>query len=35
MPDSVAVAADEIIRCDNDPSKGEHGSFQISAEGGR
>lgn len=35
MPDSIAVAADEIIRCDNDPSKGEHGSFQISAEGGR
>ena len=35
MPDVVTVAADEIIRCDNDPSLPEHGSLQIMVEGGK
>jgi predicted phage baseplate assembly protein len=35
MPDEVAVGASQIIRCDNDPSLGEHGSFSVTVEGGR
>jgi hypothetical protein len=35
MPDSVAVAADQIIRCDNDPSVPEHGSIKVSILGGK
>ncbi|MDQ6867038.1 MAG: hypothetical protein M3178_00965 [Pseudomonadota bacterium] len=33
--DAVSVAADEIIRCDNDPSLPERGSFKISVMGGK
>lgn len=35
MPGAVTVATNQIIRCDNDPSLAEHGSYQISVEGGR
>ena len=35
MPSTVTVATDQIIRCDNDPSLGEHGSFHVTVEGGR
>jgi hypothetical protein len=35
MPDLVAVAPNEIIRCDNDPNHAEHGTFSITVEGGR
>ncbi len=35
MPSTVSVATNQIVRCDNDPSLAEHGSFQISVEGGR
>jgi hypothetical protein len=35
MPDLVAVAFNEIIRCDNDPNHAEHGSFTVAVEGGR
>ena len=35
MPSTVAIAANQIVRCDNDPSKAEHGSFHITVEGGR
>jgi hypothetical protein len=35
MPDVVAVATDEIIRCDNDPSFPEHGSLKITIRGGK
>lgn len=35
MPSLVAVATNQIIRCDNDPSRAERGSFQITVEGGR
>jgi hypothetical protein len=35
MPDLVAVASNEIIRCDNDPNHAEHGTFAITVEGGR
>jgi hypothetical protein len=35
MPDAVTVAASQIIRCDNDPSRAEHGSFRLRVEGGR
>jgi hypothetical protein len=35
MPDAVSVAVDEIVRCDNDPSLPERGSFKISVMGGK
>jgi len=35
MPSTVTVATDQIIRCDNDPSRAEHGSFHVTVEGGR
>jgi hypothetical protein len=35
MPGTVAVATNQIIRCDNDPSQAERGSFQVNVEGGR
>jgi hypothetical protein len=35
MPDVVAVATNEIIRCDNDPSVPEHGSLKIKIRGGK
>jgi hypothetical protein len=35
MPDTISVAADEIIRCDNDRSLPERGSFRISVKGGK
>jgi hypothetical protein len=35
MPDVVTVGADQIIRCDNDPSAPEHGSIQVSIAGGK
>jgi hypothetical protein len=35
MPDVVAVAPDEIIRCDNDPSLPEHGSINLRVNGGK
>ena len=35
MPGTVAVATNQIIRCDNDPSRAERGSFQVNVEGGR
>lgn len=35
MPDQVTVGASQIIRCDNDPSRAEHGSFSVSVKGGR
>jgi hypothetical protein len=35
MPDVVAVASNEIIRCDNDPSFPEHGTLNITIRGGK
>jgi predicted phage baseplate assembly protein len=35
MPDVVTVAPDEIIRCDNDPNFPEHGSLNITVNGGK
>ncbi|HEX5453985.1 MAG TPA: hypothetical protein VFX06_09345 [Stellaceae bacterium] len=35
MPDAVAVATNQIVRCDNDPSRGERGSLKVNVEGGR
>jgi hypothetical protein len=35
MPSAVTVAVDQIIRCDNDLSRAEHGSFRVAVEGGR
>jgi hypothetical protein len=35
LPDSVTVAADQIIRCDNDPSTPERGTFRITVLGGK
>jgi hypothetical protein len=35
LPDSVAIAADQIIRCDNDPSAPERGTFRITVLGGK
>ena len=35
MPDVVDVAADQIIRSDNDPSVPEHGSIKVSILGGK
>jgi uncharacterized phage protein gp47/JayE len=35
MGDTVAVGADELIRCDNDPSLPEHGSLQVVIRGGK
>jgi hypothetical protein len=35
MPDVVGVAADQIIRCDNDPSVPERGSIKVSILGGK
>ena len=35
MPDVVDVAADQIIRCDNDPSVPERGSIKVSILGGK
>ncbi len=35
MPSVVTVGTNQIIRCDNDPSRAERGSFQVNVEGGR
>jgi predicted phage baseplate assembly protein len=35
MTDAVRVAADEIIRVDNDPSRPERGSIEVKVEGGK
>ncbi len=35
MPETVTVAADEIIRVDNDPSEPERGSLRIVVKGGK
>lgn len=35
LPDLVDVAADEIIRCDNNPSAAERGSISINVMGGK
>ena len=35
LPQTVAVAADQILRVDNDPSRPEDGSLQVLVEGGR
>jgi hypothetical protein len=35
MPDRVAVALDEIIRADNDPSRPDAGSIRIDVQGGK
>jgi hypothetical protein len=35
MGDTVSVGADEIVRCENDPSLPEHGSLQVIIEGGK
>jgi hypothetical protein len=35
MPDVVSVGANEIIRCDNDPSLPEHGSLKVIVRGGK
>lgn len=35
MPDYVSVGADQIIRCDNDPSVPEHGSISVTVSGGK
>jgi hypothetical protein len=35
LPDSVAIAADRILRVDNDPSRPESGSVRVVVEGGK
>ncbi len=35
MGDTVNVGADELIRCDNDPSLPEHGSLSVLIQGGK
>jgi hypothetical protein len=35
LDDSVSVAADEIIRCDNDPSRPDHGTLKVIVRGGK
>ena len=35
MPDQIVVAADQIIRCVNDPSKPERGVLSVQVTGGR
>jgi hypothetical protein len=35
LPNSIAVAADQIIRCDNDPSAAEHGFLRVTVSGGK
>jgi hypothetical protein len=35
MGDTVAVGANQIIRCDNDPSAPERGAFAVTVAGGR
>ncbi|MBN3753679.1 hypothetical protein G3N95_12075 [Paraburkholderia sp. Tr-20389] len=35
MPDEITVAVDEIIRCDNDPSRPERGAIKLSVMGGK
>jgi hypothetical protein len=35
MTGPVSVGANQIIRCDNDPSAPEHGAFTITVDGGR
>lgn len=35
MPDRIAVAADQIIRCNNDPSAPERGALAVRASGGK
>jgi predicted phage baseplate assembly protein len=35
MPDAVPVGTNEIIRCDNDPSLPERGSFKVIVRGGK
>ncbi|HXT30462.1 MAG TPA: baseplate J/gp47 family protein [Vicinamibacterales bacterium] len=35
MPDAVEVAADEIVRVDNEPSRPERGSLRVNVRGGK
>jgi hypothetical protein len=35
MPETVTVASDEIVRCDNDPSRPEAGSLRVVVKGGK
>ena len=35
LPDTLTVAADEILRVDNDPSRPEAGSLQVTVEGSK
>ena len=35
LPDTVAIAADRILRVDDDASQPENGSLQVTVEGGR
>jgi hypothetical protein len=35
MGDTVAVAVDQIIRVDNDPSRPERGSLHVEVDGGK
>jgi uncharacterized phage protein gp47/JayE len=35
MPDLIAVASDQIIRCNNDPSAPERGSISVQVTGGK
>jgi hypothetical protein len=35
MPDQIAVAANQIIRCNNDPSAPERGSLSVQVSGGK
>jgi hypothetical protein len=35
LVDAISVGADEIIRCDNDPSLPEHGSITLTVQGGK
>lgn len=35
LPDAVTVGANQILRCDNDPSLPEHGSIHVTVSGGR
>jgi hypothetical protein len=35
MPDRIAVASNQIIRCTNDPSAPERGSLSVQVQGGK
>jgi hypothetical protein len=35
MTDTVPVGVDQILRCDNDPSRPNNGSLAVVVEGGR